>query len=93
MLITRGWRVRTSLCAELLLVDRSFNRYRKVKQEVTLYNCKKTLENQTDLTKTAVDFAQLDHRADIREAETSRIPKTQGSARKQDTSLPSKKKN
>ena len=58
-----------------------------------MYNCKKkTLENQTDLTKTAVDFAQLDHRADIRKAETSRIPKTQGSARKHDTSLPSKKK-
>ena len=58
-----------------------------------MYNCKKkTLENQTDLTKTAVDFAQLDHRADIRKAETSRIPKTQGSAIKQDTSLPSKKK-
>ena len=54
---------------------------------------KKTLENQTDLTKTAVDFAQLDHRADIRKAETYRTPKTQGSARKQDTSLPSKKKN
>ena len=44
------------------------------------------------MSKTAVDFAQLDHRADIRKAETSRIPKTQGSARKQDTSLPSKKK-
>ena len=57
-----------------------------------MYNCKKTLENQTDLTKTAVNFAQLDHRADIRKAETYRIPKTQGSARKQDTSLPSKKK-
>ena len=50
------------------------------------------MENQTDLTKTAVDFAHLDHRADIRKAETSRIPKIQSSARKQDTSLPSKKK-
>ena len=50
------------------------------------------MENQTDLTKTAVDFAHLDHRADIRKAETSRIPKTKSSARKQDTKLPSKKK-
>ena len=50
------------------------------------------MENQTDLTKTAVDSAHLDHRADTRKAETSRIPKIQSSARKQDTSLPSKKK-
>ena len=50
------------------------------------------MENQTDLTKTAVDFAHLDHRADIQKAETSRMPKIQRSARKQDTSLPSKKK-
>ena len=50
------------------------------------------MENQTDLTKTAVDFAHLDHRADIQKAETSRMPKIQSSARKQDTSLPSKKK-
>ena len=93
MLVTRGARVRTSLWAELLLVDRSFNRCRKGNKEVTLYNSKKkTLENQTDLTKMAVDFAHLDHRADIRKAETSRIPKIQSSARKQDTSLPSKKK-
>ena len=62
-------------------------------KEVTLYNSiKKTLENQTDLTKKAVDFAHSDHRADIRKAETSRIPEMQSSARKQDTSLPSKKK-
>ena len=50
------------------------------------------MENQTDLTKTAVDFAHLDHRADIQKAEISRMPKIQSSARKQDTSLPSKKK-
>ena len=50
------------------------------------------MENQTDLTKTAVDFDHLDHRAHIWKAETSRIPKIQSSARKQDTSLPSKKK-
>ena len=50
------------------------------------------MENQTDLTKKAVDFAHSDHRADIRKAETSGIPKMQSSARKQDTSLPSKKK-
>ena len=50
------------------------------------------MENQTDLTKTAVDFAHLDHRADIQKAETSRMLKIQSSARKQDTSLPSKKK-
>ena len=50
------------------------------------------MENQTDLAKTAIDFAHLDHRADTRKAETSRIPKIQSSARKQDTSLPSKKK-
>ena len=45
------------------------------------YLKKKTLENQTDLTKTAVDFAHLDHRADIQKAETSRMPKIQSSAR------------
>ena len=50
------------------------------------------MENQTDLTKTAIDFAHLDHRADIRKAETSRIPKIKSSARKQDTNLASKKK-
>ena len=50
------------------------------------------MENQTDLTKTAVDFAHLDHRADIRKAETSRIPKIKSSARKKDTNLPSRKK-
>ena len=50
------------------------------------------MENQTDLTKTAVDFAHLDHRADIQKAETSRMPRIQSPARKQDTSLPSKKK-
>ena len=50
------------------------------------------MENQTDLTKMAVDFAHLDHRADIQKAETSRMPKIQSSSRKQDTSLPSKKK-
>ena len=50
------------------------------------------MENQTDLTKTAVDFVHLDHRADIRKAETSRIPKIKSSARKKDTNLPSKKK-
>ena len=50
------------------------------------------MENQTDLTKTAVDFAHLDHTADIRKAETSRIPKIKSSARKKDTNLPSKKK-
>ena len=50
------------------------------------------MENQTDLTRTAVDFAHLDHRGDIQKAETSRMPKVQSSARKQDISLPSKKK-
>ena len=50
------------------------------------------MENQTNLTKTAVHFAHLDHRADIRKAKTSRIPKIKSSARKQDTNLPSKKK-
>ena len=50
------------------------------------------MENQTDLTKTAVDVAHVDHRADIQKAETSRMPKIQSSARKQDTSLTSKKK-
>ena len=50
------------------------------------------MENQTDLTKTAVDFAHLDHRANVRKAQTSRIPKIKSSARKKDTNLPSKKK-
>ena len=79
--------------AKLLLQNRSFIRCRKGKREVTLnISKKKTLENQTDLTKTAVDFAHLDHRADIRKAKTSRIPKIKSFARKQDTNLPSKKK-
>ena len=50
------------------------------------------MENQTDLTRTAVHFAHLDHRADIQKAETSRMPKIQSSARQQGISLPSKKK-
>ena len=40
------------------------------------------MENQTDLTNTAVDFAHLDHRADIQKAESSRTPKIQSSAKK-----------
>ena len=93
-LITRWLRVRTSLWPEL-----SFSRYedtiaaeRENKKRNIKNLQKKTLETQTELTKTAVDFAHLNHRADIRKTETSRIPKIQSSARKQDTSLPSKKK-
>ena len=45
------------------------------------------MENQTDLTKTAVDLARLDHRANITTAEIFRSPKTEGSVRKEHSSF------
>ena len=41
------------------------------------------METQIELTKTAVELAQLDHRANIRKAEKLRRPDREGSVRKQ----------
>ena len=41
------------------------------------------METQTELTKTAVELARLDHRAKNAKAENLRRPKTEGSVRKQ----------
>ena len=46
------------------------------------------MENQTDIAKTVAELARLDQRGKITKAETLRIPETQRSARKQDTSFP-----
>ena len=59
---------------------------------MTLNNSKKKHWRTKLISKDGRRLRHLDHRADIRKAETSRIPKIQSSARKQDTSLPSKKK-
>ena len=40
------------------------------------------METQIELTKTAVELARLDHRANITKAESYRSPKTDGSVRK-----------
>ena len=39
------------------------------------------METQIELTKTAVELAQLDHRANIRKAEKLRRPDREGSVR------------
>ena len=55
--------------AKLLLRDRSFIRCRKERQgEGHCKNAQKTSETQTELTKTAVELARLDHRANITKA-------------------------
>ena len=52
--------------AKLLLQNRSFIRCRKETQGEDIVKIpKKTMETPTDLTKTAVEFAHLDHRPDI----------------------------
>ena len=45
------------------------------------------MENQTDLTNTADDFARLDRGGNITKTETLRSPKTQSSVRKKDSSF------
>ena len=40
------------------------------------------METQMELTKTAVELARLDNRANITKAENFRSPKTEGSVRK-----------
>ena len=88
MLITRGSRIRTSLVPNFLLVDSSFNRCRKKKREQGQCKiAKNILENRTDLAKTAVDRARLDHRANNTKGENFRSPKTEGSVKKQHSSF------
>ena len=71
-----------------LIVDRSFNRCRKKKREEGQCKiAKNILENRTDLAKTAVDLARLDHRANITKGENFRSPKTEGSVRKERSSF------
>ena len=70
--------------AKILSQDRSFTRCRKEKQgEGHCKNAKKTMETQTEPTRTAVELARLDHRGNIAKAEILRRPKTEGSVRKQ----------
>ena len=45
------------------------------------------METQTELTKTAVELARLDHRANITKAESLRRPEREGSVRKQHSSF------
>ena len=45
------------------------------------------METQIELTKTAVELARLDHRANITKAENLRRPEREGSVRKQHSSF------
>ena len=45
------------------------------------------METQLELTKTAVNLARLDHRANITKAENLRRPEREGSTRKQHSSF------
>ena len=45
------------------------------------------METQIELTKTAVELARLDHRADITKAQNLRRPEREGSVRKQASSF------
>ena len=45
------------------------------------------METQTDLAKTAVDLARLDHRPNVTKAEISRSSNTEGSVTEQDSSF------
>ena len=52
-------------------------------------HCKnaKKMETQIELTKTAVELARLDHKANITKGENLRSPKTEGSVRKEHSSF------
>ena len=65
MLITQGLRVHTSVWPNLYKPEVSFVAEREDKERDIVEMPKKTMETQTDLAKTAVDLARLDHRADI----------------------------
>ena len=74
--------------AKLLLQNRSFNRCRKERQGVGhCKNATKTMETQIELTKTVLELARLDHRANITKAENLRRPEREGSVRKQHSSF------
>ena len=74
--------------AKLLLQNRSFNRCRKERQGVGhCENARKTMETHIELTKTVVELARLDHRANITQAEILRRPEREGSVRKQHSSF------
>ena len=74
--------------AKLLLQNRSSNRCRKERQGVGhCKNARKTMETQIELTKTVVELARLDHRANITKAEILRRPEREGSVRKQHSSF------
>ena len=51
------------------------------------------MENQIELTKTAVELARLDHRANITKAENLRRPEREGSVRKKHSSFATVQKN
>ena len=74
--------------AKLLLQNRRFIRCRKETQgEGHCKNARKTMETQIELTKTAVDLARLDRRANITKGENFGSPKTEGSVRKEHSSF------
>ena len=74
--------------AKPLLQNRSFKRCRKERQGVGhCKNAKKTMETQIELTKTVVELARLDHRANITKAEILGRPEREGSVRKQHSSF------
>ena len=50
------------------------------------------MKTQIELTKTAVEFARLDHRANITKAQNLRRPEREGSVRKEHSSFASVQK-
>ena len=73
---------------KLLVQNRSFNRCRKERQGVGhCKNAKKTMVTQIELTKTVVELARLDHRANITKAEILGRPEREGSVKKQHSSF------
>ena len=74
--------------AKFLFQKTSFNRCRKERQGVGhCKNAKKTMETQIELTKTAVELARLDHRANVAKAENLRRPEREVSVIKQHSSF------
>ena len=73
--------------AKLLLQNRSLNRCSKERQGVGHCKNAKKMETQIELTKTAVELARLDHRANITKAENLRRLEREGSVRKQHSSF------
>ena len=66
MLVTQGLKVQTSVWSNFYFkLEVSFVAEREDEERDIVETPKKTMETQTDLAKTAVDLARLDHGADI----------------------------